>query len=347
VSGPYDSTAVERGSRPIATALAVALLTVAAAACDGDDAGPGRKRAAAPVKPPSTRVIPVGASPAGVAVGADGVWVANNAEATLTRIDGDTGKTLERAIRVGDGPTDVAADNNGVWVTTGRGIVRVDPSERRVVGEPVAVPDATGLAVGEAGVWVTSGANGTVSRIDRATGQVAGRPIRVGHRPTDVAVGAGAVWVANSGDGTVTRIDPHTRRAAGEPIAVAREQVLGLTVGAGRVWVAKTDSPLAEKIAVVAIDPGANAVEGEAVRVDAGIPVRLAAGEGAVWVTDVGRLTPPGRPRPASVVRIDPRARAVAGRPVRIGGSPVGIAAGAGAIWVTSARDGTVTRIDP
>jgi DNA-binding beta-propeller fold protein YncE len=98
---------------------------------------------------------------------------------------------------------------------------------------------------------------------------------------------------------------------------------------------------------VVAIDPGVNAVEGEAVRVDAGIPVRLAAGEGAVWVTDVGRLTPPGRPRPASVVRIDPRARAVAGRPVRIGGSPAGIAAGAGAIWVTSARNGTVTRIDP
>jgi len=324
----------------------LALLAAAVAGCDDDHAGPGKKRGAAPVKPPATRVIRVGASPAGVAVGAGGVWVANSADGTLSRIDGDTGKTSERAVRVGDGPTDVAADDHGVWVLTGRGIVRVDPSERRVVGDPVAVPDATGLAVGEGSVWVTSGADGTLTRIDPATGQVAGGPIRVGRRPTDVAIGAGAVWVANTGDGTVTRIDPRTRRAAAEPIAVAEEQVLGLTVGAGRVWVAKTDSPLAETIAVVAIDPGANAVEGEAVPVDAGIPVRLVVGEGAVWVTDVGRLTP--RPsRPASVSRIDPRARTLAGRPVRVGGSPAGIAAGAGAIWVTSARNGTVTRIDP
>ena len=48
----------------------------------------------------------------------------------------------------------------------------------------------------------------TVTRIDPATGKVAGAAIPVGNRPSDVAVGGGAVWVANQGDDSVTRIAP-------------------------------------------------------------------------------------------------------------------------------------------
>ncbi|MBD0330530.1 MAG: hypothetical protein ICV64_10575 [Thermoleophilia bacterium] len=51
------------------------------------------------------------------------------------------------------------------------------------------------VAAGEGAVWVANTGDGTVSRIDPATGEV-GATIGLGHRPGAVAVGEGFVWVA-------------------------------------------------------------------------------------------------------------------------------------------------------
>ena len=51
------------------------------------------------------------------------------------------------------------------------------------------------VAVGEGSVWVVNAKDGTVSRIDPRTNDVAA-PIRVGGSPRDVAVGSGRIWVA-------------------------------------------------------------------------------------------------------------------------------------------------------
>ena len=69
------------------------------------------------------------------------------------------------------------------------------------------LPD--GIAVGPDAVWVANGQDGTVTRIDPATGQPSG-PLPVGSGPEGIAVTADAVWVANSLDLTVYRLDPAT-----------------------------------------------------------------------------------------------------------------------------------------
>ena len=53
--------------------------------------------------------------------------------------------------------------------------------------------------------------DGTVTRIDPATGQPGG-PVSVGSGPAGIAITPGAVWVANSLDLTVSKIDPATDR---------------------------------------------------------------------------------------------------------------------------------------
>jgi len=146
---------------------------------------------------------------------------------------------------------------------------------------------------------------------------------------------------------TVTKIDPETRRPQGEPIAIARDQVLGLAVGEGGVWVVGSDDPLSGRVKVVRIEPGSSEAEEDPVALDGTVTTRLAAGLGSVWVTDSGSVLAATNERGPTVSRIDPPARAVAGRPVPVGEGPTDIATGEGAVFVTSSGDGTVTRIEP
>ncbi|TMK69311.1 MAG: DUF3040 domain-containing protein, partial [Actinobacteria bacterium] len=111
--------------------------------------------------------ITVGSDPSGIAVGAGGVWVADDDDNTVTRIDPAT---------------------DGVLTTI-----------------PVG-PGASGIAVGEGAVWVVEPFDNAVARIDPKTNSVTDT-IPVGEAPAGVTVGAGAVWVANSGSGTVSRDD--------------------------------------------------------------------------------------------------------------------------------------------
>ncbi len=132
--------------------------------------------AVARVDPESHEVLAtvfVGNSPRAIATGAGGVWVADDADNTVTRLDPASENAVIGTTSVGQGPT--------------------------------------ALAVGAGAVWVANTQDDTVSRIDPRTATVTDT-IRVGRRPTGVAVGEGAVWVTNSLSGTLSRIDPEARR---------------------------------------------------------------------------------------------------------------------------------------
>ena len=96
-------------------------------------------------------------------------------------------------------------------------------------------------------VWVTNHDEDTVTRIDASTGQVIGKPIRVGRSPLGIAVGEGGVWVANNLDGTVTRIDASTGQVIGNPIRVGK-QPWGIALGPTIVWVTNTGDDTVTRI---------------------------------------------------------------------------------------------------
>jgi DNA-binding beta-propeller fold protein YncE len=115
------------------------------------------------------RPIPAGTRPNDIAVGNEGIWVIDNLEGVVRRIDGKSLK-VDEPIQVGTRP---------------RGIVAARDS-----------------------IWVSSFEEGSVTRIREMDGRQVGRPVRVGEEPADISAGAEAIWTANFGSDTVSRINP-------------------------------------------------------------------------------------------------------------------------------------------
>jgi streptogramin lyase len=241
------------------------------------------------------------------------------------------------SIRIGGQLNVVRADAAGVWVQRDREVVRVDPRTNRVTARlPMSPPGSDLGAVGDGSLWLTQVAQGTVTRVDPATGRTVAT-IRVpgaeAPRGIEVAVGPSAVWVTYDlglGGGIIARVDPATNTVAatvripdlpGEP-AIGDRAVLVRTA---------TDSSVAYQI-----DPAT-------VRVAAKVPVcrgsnAVASGAGAFWITcDEGTL-----------LRVDPVTHRVAAS-VGLGGqagSAGGVAADGSVVWVANLGD-TLFRVDP
>jgi DNA-binding beta-propeller fold protein YncE len=86
-------------------------------------------------------------------------------------------------------------------------VSRIDPGSGEV--KTIAVgSEPFGVAYGAGFVWVTSGGDDTVTRIDPATGRRSGRRVRIAGQPVGVTVAGDSVWVTANDEGTLTRIDP-------------------------------------------------------------------------------------------------------------------------------------------
>jgi len=336
-----------RVSRIFEVAAVAAVAALPGCGGGGEQGLPGPPPAPGPA-PALERPVELGGSPAAVASGLGGVWIADNLRARVLRVDPATGEVTDR-VRTGRAPVAIAVGEGAVWVAGADGAVqRIDPETLAV--EPAArVPGAAGIAAGEGSVWVSSQSRSTVTRLDPATGEARGRPIGVGGGPTDVAVGGGAVWVANSRqmEGTVSRIEPGSGEA-GEPIDVADGQTFALTYSAGGVWVAASDDERADRIDVVRIDPESSEVEGDGVRLGRpGLPVRLAAGDDAVWVAQAAGAALGAGAASGTIARLDPVERRRVGAPASLPGPPAGVSVGEGSVWVAIAGEGALVEVGP
>lgn len=243
-------------------------------------------------------------------------------------IDGAT-RRLASQVEVGAAPSQVAAGEGSIWITSGDddSVARVDP-EDGTVRETIGVGSGpNGIAVGNRAIWVANGLDGTVSRIDPRENEVV-QTIDVGNGPAGVAYGEGAVWVANRVDGTATRIDARTGEVTGT--YPAGEGAIDLAVGSGAVW-------------------AASQVEGRLVQLDARTgervrsisvgngPSGVALDSGSVWVTNE---------LDGTVSRVDSIRGAVTAT-VPVGDSPNDVAVGAGGVWVSNEFGRTISVIDP
>ena len=201
-------------------------------------------------------------------------------------------------------------------------------------GRPTALR-ATGSTV-----WAATVDSASLTGVDAHTRSII-REVPLRRTPDAMAVGARAAWIANGARGELVRITLGYADAT-RPIRFRRgrpprssAQGTSVAAGAGGVWVTDGSRRL------VRVDPATRAVT--AIRVDRPLD-GVTAGAGAVWAISASR---------ASVLRIDPRTKAVTdrvalvARPGESAPLPTRIAATAGTVWVLSRNTATVTRIDP
>jgi len=250
----------------------------------------------------------------------------------------------------------VAADSVGV----------IDPDTNRIVGQIPVGSAPSRIAFAPSGVWVVSGHDKTVTRIDPAS-RTALRTFSVGGPPIDVAVSGDAVWLllATSsalagGPARLARIDPElndvvTTVPVGSPsLGFGSGPVQSLAAGPGALWVAIPASQLGisridtatERVSMFSV--GSLSFGFNSGTVGGGPSASgIAVGAGALWVGG-----------DAGVIRINPESRVVSttiGLGVVI---PTALAVGEHAIWIAArpgfrccpaetVGTGTLTRIDP
>jgi uncharacterized repeat protein (TIGR01451 family) len=173
-----------------------------------------------------TNVIPVGHSPAAIAMPAAGgfAYVTNRNSDTVSRIELATG-TVSATFPVPGGPTSLAINSDGTraYVVQPTNcpsslppppgpppctVAAIDPASNSIIAtipvghEPVAVA----LSHDGARAYVTDRTDATLSVIDTVTNTVVGT-IPAGVTPEAVAVGAGEIYVTNDTPATVLVFD--------------------------------------------------------------------------------------------------------------------------------------------
>lgn len=306
-----------------------------------------------------TATVRVGESPTAVAAVGGMLWVGGG-DGTVARVDPATGR-VTATLRLG-GQVDGLVQAYGALLVAyaDRGVVTwVDPVAARVVGEvPVGrhalggdastfrLPESIGVGLGA--VWVPNAADGTVSRVDPASGRVTATfPVsaRTGlthldHAGVGVAVAGGAVWVTDEYHDRLLRLDPRTGRVT-RAIEVAGDP-LPIRAASGRLWVATAGGqtlygldpvtgrvtnriPLGPGIA----DPGSGA--------QATLALAVEGQTGWAASTIHGRL---------ALVRVDLRTGRVTGvLPLR--GRVLGLALVDGDLWLADYDDNAVLHVIP
>jgi serine/threonine protein kinase len=199
---------------------------------------------------------------------------------------------------------------------------------------PVAIgtPAVDAFATGKT-VWFASRADGTLLRVDAASGKPAGDPVGVFEGPYRLAGAGTSLWTISSAAHEAAGIDaaaadpkPRTVDLSSDPYDVA--------VGEGAVWIIANSSGARGGGQLIAIDPASGRISGT--RPTASKLVGLTTGHGAVWVLEESG---------AVLRRVSPRAlNTVAEIPVGTGSSAL-VADGA-AVWVANDA-GRLLRIDP
>jgi streptogramin lyase len=260
--------------------------------------------------------------------GADAFVPAVNTVAELDPASGD----VIGGVHVGTTPTVVAYGDGGLWVANldDKTIQRIDVETQTAgAAQGGVLSNPTGLALGDARVWVTNGFAGQLVVFDPSEPNDV-VPIDVGSGAAGVAFGFDHVWVCDSVAGSLLRVDPVTDDI--ERIALPHgSSPVDVAIGTDRVWVA--DSVGAR---VFSIDPDSLEIDRTVSLLNAD-PARIASGAGSIWVTST---------LANSLTRIDPSSGGTT-TVAHVGNGPLGVAASADGVWVANSRDGTVTEVDP
>jgi YVTN family beta-propeller protein len=254
-----------------------------------------------------------------------------------------TTRGVTATLRVPDNPGSVAAGRDALWLALtdtrkpvrDRPLLRLDLASGAIERRIIVGGQARYMAhVGDrllASVEHDGGSGSGPSLIisfDWHSGRVLARrqfPTVVG----PLAVDGKDLWALQVRPAALLRLDSLTLLPKAAPLPLSSEEVPGLAVGGGYVWVSAPDH--AE---VLRIDPGTGAIARLHV---GGFPVGVAFVAGSIWIVDRDQ---------GKVERLDPQTLRSVGKAARVGGEPAWLANGGRYLFVGDALEGTVTRID-
>jgi streptogramin lyase len=164
--------------------------------------------------PAADASIAVGTDPIGItATGTGEVWVAVAGDDKVVRVAGAGGGST--AISVPGTPLRLRATRDGaaLWATTFRNgsVVRVDPATGRITDEVPVGAGAEGVTEAFGSIWVAAQDAGLLTQVDPGRRTVRHK-VDVGSGVRLVVAGAGALWLADHASGELVRVDPKTYR---------------------------------------------------------------------------------------------------------------------------------------
>ncbi len=236
------------------------------------------------IDPKTNKVVSVvlpGDPCAGLAVDADSLWVPMcGPSPKLAKVDLKT-RTVAAIFDVGPGAKEggVAVGAGSVWmmVDTQGSLARIDPATGAVVDKVQLPPGSYNPVFSEGRVWVTRADGAELTVVDAKTAKVVDH-VAIGPHPRFVTAGSGAVWTLNQGDGSLSRIDVAGHR----PVQTVKLETPGpggdIAYADGRVWTTMLKTPL------TAVDAKSAVIlcQWKGAGGDA-----IGVGHGSVWLTDI------------------------------------------------------------
>jgi len=217
---------------------------------------------------------------AGLATGFGSLWVPLCGRTQmLAQVDLLSNKLLN-VFKIGPAAAEggVTTSPDSVWLVIDKegSLARIDPATG-TVRQTIQVPAGSyNPFYADGQVWVTRADGSEITAIDAVTGQVSATA-QTGPGPRFLTAGAGAVWTLNQGDGSLTRVDIQTREAT-KTIALGTPGHGGdISFGGGMVWTTMWKVPLS-------VIDGASAAllcQWQGPGGDS-----LGIGDGAIWLTD-------------------------------------------------------------
>ena len=184
---------------------------------------------------------------AGLAVGFGSIWIPLCGKpSTLAKVDGArnvVSAVFQTGPAAGEGGITTSTDS--VWLVTDKegSLARLDPATGQV-RQIVRVPAGSYNPRFAAGrVWVTRADGAEITAVDASSGAVLGTT-QTGPGPRFLTSGAGSIWTFNQGDGSLSRIDIHSRQVT-HTIPLGTPGHGGdIAFGGGLVWTTMPTVPL-------------------------------------------------------------------------------------------------------
>ena len=222
---------------------------------------------------------------AGLATGFGSLWVPLCGQpSTLAKIDVNH-NTLTAVLSIGPAAAEggITTSPDSVWLVVDKNgsLARIDPATGTVRQRIQIPPGSYNPLYSDRQIWVTRAEGAEVTSVDASTGVVLGT-VKTGPNPRFLTAGAGAVWTLNQGDGSMTRIDTKTRQAT-RTIALGTPGHGGdVSFGGGMVWTTMAKVPLS------AVDSTTSVLACQWVGEGGD---SLGIGHDAIWLTDYHKGT--------------------------------------------------------